>query len=138
MRQTLLRDSDQMSMAVSLELRRRFWTMSCGVCPRPARFGQDALPHGERIAAEACRTCSRRQLSPPKNGFGLPMLIDARSAEKSGRRRLREVTAMNLLSEETVQKLRAGLKREHCIGRGFGRWQSSVITCEEFKRIAVG
>jgi asparagine synthase (glutamine-hydrolysing) len=108
MRQTLLRDSDQMSMAVSLELRVPFLDHELVefVLGLPAS-AKTRFRMVKGLLVEACRdllppTVYRR----PKMGFGLPMADWMRGPLKNlVEEGLGEVTALNLLSEETVQKL---------------------------------
>jgi asparagine synthase (glutamine-hydrolysing) len=108
MRRTLLRDSDQMSMAVSLELRVPFLDHELVefVLGLPASAKTRwRIPKG--LLVEACR-----DLLPPsvycrrKMGFGLPMADWIRGPLKNlVAEGLREVAALNLLSEEIIQKL---------------------------------
>lgn len=108
MRQTLLRDSDQMSMAVSLELRVPFLDHELVefVLGLPAS-AKARFRMVKGLLVEACRDLLPPSVyRRPKMGFGLPMADWMRGPLKNlVEEGLGEVTTLHLLSEETVQKL---------------------------------
>ncbi len=114
MRQMLLRDSDQMSMASSLELRVPFLDIRLVeyALSLPAkvktRYG---MPKG--ILIEACRDLLPEQVyNRPKMGFSLPMDTWMRGPLQAfANSGLDEIETRHLLSPDTVGKIRQRFER---------------------------
>ncbi len=108
MRQMLLRDSDQMSMAVSLELRVPFLDRDLVECilSLPARE-KTRHPGIKGLLVEACRDLLPRNVyDRPKMGFSLPMDVWMRGAlRKFSEAGLAEVDRLALLAPGSVQRL---------------------------------
>jgi asparagine synthase (glutamine-hydrolysing) len=108
MRQMLLRDSDQMSMAVSLELRVPFLDHELVeyVLGLPARE-KERYPGTKGLLIEACRDLLPAAVyQRPKSGFALPMQNWMKGPLASFvDEGLKQVTARNLLPQPFVSEL---------------------------------
>jgi asparagine synthase (glutamine-hydrolysing) len=111
MRRMLLRDADQMSMAVSLELRVPFLDHELVeyVLGLPAHEKQ-RFPRAKGLLVEACRDLLPRSVyDRPKRGFVLPMKSWMQGPlHEFVNEGLDEATVRELLPETFVDELRAG------------------------------